>query len=85
MNDATTKLGTELAPQQQREVLARYCHRMTHENIKQRPDFARYMTRNGYRMPIISDAEWLACTRFKVRNNGELDRRAKYCETRNPR
>lgn len=69
------KLGTELAPEEQRKALARYVYRMTFENIKARPAMAAYMWENHYRMSIISDAQWLASTDFPVDKRGRLSER----------
>lgn len=48
----------------------------------QHPRFAAYMRRGGYRMPIITDQEWLSKTWFHTRQDGGLDARYASCETR---
>lgn len=69
------KLGTELEPSEQRKALARFVYRMTFENIAERPSMADHMWDNGYRMSIISDAQWLASTDFEVDRKGKLSER----------
>lgn len=78
---ATWKLGTELSAPAQRDALSRFVHRMTHENVNARPEMAAMMYRGGYRLSLISDAEWLGCTRFAVTKAGKLDGRVRYCST----
>ena len=73
--------GTDLRFDVQREALARFVHRMTRETVARFPDFAAYMFRNGYRMPIVSDREWLERTLFWVRDDGRLSNRHRYCQT----
>jgi len=74
-------VGTALTPEDQRQVLAAYVHRMTIETQTAYPDFARRMRADGWRMPDKSDADWLASTMFRVTNSGRLDRRVHYCRT----
>lgn len=75
----TWKLGTELNPADRARVLASYVYRMTHESLARYPEAGRRMRTGGYRMPILTDAEWLARTRFAVRRDGRLDARVRYC------
>ena len=72
--------GDQLPPRLQEAILRRYVHRMTEENIRERPEMAKHQRANGYRMPIISDAAWLQEHSFHVRNDGELDERHNHCE-----
>jgi hypothetical protein len=71
----STLLGN--SPDDQRHVLAAYVHRYTREHV---PAWAR---REPGRCPVrfASDAEWLANTSFRVRRDGRLDRRARFCES----
>lgn len=71
--------GSELDYSVRREVLARFCNRMTVENIARYPYLKSMM--DGYRMPIITDAQWLAHTQFAVTKTGKLDKREKHCMT----
>jgi hypothetical protein len=76
-----TKTGNELHPEDRAHVLRSYVHRMTEENIRAYPEHARQMREGGYRMPIRTDAEWLANTEFRVRQDGRLDQRVRSCRT----
>jgi len=71
--------GNDLHPDDRAAVLDRYVYRMTVESVQRWPDVALYMHRSGYRMPARTDAEWLLNTRFAVRRDGRLDRRARGC------
>lgn len=66
-----TKRGNELTPEEQKHVLAAYCHRSTPS------------TRNGrsgeYPLQFASDEEWLANTDFDVTTKGKLDKRRTGC------
>ena len=77
--------GTELSAEDRRHVLAAFCHRMTVEAARQWPEHSRRMLAGGYRMRPFTDAQWLAFTRFAVRRNGRLDRRARHCSSSPPR
>lgn len=67
----TTKRGNELTPEEQKHVLAAYCHRSTPT------------TRTGRSgvelLQFASDEEWLANTEFDVTKTGKLDMRRKGC------
>lgn len=80
-----TRTGKELHPADKRHVLAAYVYRMTHESVRRWPDAARTMREGGFRLPLLSDDEWLAVTEFRVRQDGRLDRRAKFCLSHRPR
>jgi hypothetical protein len=72
--------GSELRPEVQREVLARYTMRDTPPN---RPNW----TLNGpdgkpYPLQFASDSDWLANTFFYVKQDGTLDERFARCESR---
>lgn len=69
--------GSDLHPDDQREVLRSYVYRMTTEAQRKWPDVARYMKAGGWRMPEISDSEWLNTTYFAVNQNGRLNHRHK--------
>lgn len=82
---AHTVSGLRLPPADQRHVLNAFIYRMTEESVKRWPEAARQMWAGGYRLPIISDQAWLACTLFWVKNDGRLDRRCRYCQSDRPR
>jgi hypothetical protein len=71
-------LGTQLAAEDQKTVLAAYVHRYTREHV---PRWARQPQPDGTPYPVhfASDAEWLAHTRFHVRADGRLDERFRMC------
>lgn len=73
--------GLQLSATAQRQALDRFVYRMTQESIVRWPEAARQMKVGGYRMPIRTDAEWLAATLFWVRKDGRLSNRHRYCET----
>lgn len=75
------KLGTELSEATQRACLATFVHRATVENFAARPKVAEHAYASGFRMTLLSDAEWLACSRFAVTKYGRLDARVNHCET----
>ena len=73
--------GNQLSQEAQQEALNRFLHRMTKESIERWPVFADWMIRRGgYRLPPISDQEWLAQTLFWVTDSGRLAKR-RHCET----
>lgn len=83
-------LGSELCAEDQAEVLRAYVHRYTGDH-KPRwaqpkedvPGIVKWgASEKPYPLQFASDAEWLANTRFAVRKNGRLDRRAKHCYSR---
>ena len=73
------KLGTDLHPDDRKQVLAAYCHRMTDESVQQWPSTDTLMRAGGFRLPLISDQTWLAVTYFCVRKDGRLDGRTRHC------
>ncbi len=76
-----TTTGNQLHTDDQRYVLSAFVHRFTAQH---RPNWANKTIPNRPNYPAVqfaSDAEWLANTRFAVRNNGRLDKRAHYCES----
>lgn len=74
-------LGTQLHPADRDYVLSAYTYRGTVENFGRNPAQAKRMRDGGFRMPLISDAEWLASTRFAVKKDGRLDHRVNSCFT----
>lgn len=72
--------GDMLTDEQTRAVLNRFAHRMTYENAKARPGHVSFMRRGGYRLPLVSDAEWLADHCFYVTRRGELSERHVHCQ-----
>lgn len=78
------RLGTELSDKARREALARFVHRMTVENASERPGLVQRMMLGGYALRLLTDAEWLACTRFAVRKDGHLSNGVHYCLTHHP-
>jgi hypothetical protein len=77
-------IGSKMSAATQRDALARYVHRMTVENRREHPNAVEYQLRNGYRLRLLTDAEWLACTSFAVRNDGRLSDSVHYCTTCHP-
>lgn len=73
-------LGSELHPDDQRHVLAAWCHRYTREH---KPEWAGCLRPDGvaYRVQFASDADWLAHTWFQVTAGGRLDLTAKECRS----
>lgn len=65
------KLGTDLTPDQQREVLSKYPYRHTQarHGIQKSP------------VQFVDDADWLAHTEFAVTKSGKLCRRSHYCHS----
>ena len=70
--------GSTLAPEVQRQCLARFVHRFTREHV---PAWAREPRPDGqpYKVQFASDAEWLAHTSFAVTRDGSLDKRVASC------
>lgn len=77
----TYRRGALLTQTDQHEVLRAYVHRCTVENFRERPDVAARAYASGFRMRLMTDAEWLRATDFAVRKDGRLDRRANHCLT----
>ena len=79
------KYGNALSYQVQRQALASFVHRFTMDHKPQWACKAFSAPAIGpamfYAPQYASDAEWLAKTRFAVRKNGDLDNRAKYCQS----
>ena len=74
--------GNQLRPEDQQAVLNSYPYRMTHESVVRWPEARRVMESGGFRLALISDQEWLECSRFAVRKDGRLDRRVRFCESK---
>lgn len=72
--------GNELSGAVCTDVLRSFVHRMTKENIKQQPAMAKRAFDHGYKMPIISDTDWLKDHAFYVTNAGNLSCRHNHCE-----
>ena len=68
-------VGSKLSRKAQAECKARFVHRFTREH---RPKWAR---NTAYKPQFADDADWLENTFFLVTKNGELDKRAHYCES----
>ena len=73
--------GDKLPERLRAAVLRQYVYRMTVESVRERPDVADYMRRGGYRLPIITDAQWLENKAFYVTKRGELSARHRYCQS----
>ena len=67
-------LGTELAPVEQRKALELFVWRHTGDHAPP------YGDSHQYPVQFIDDNDWLAHTRFWIRDNGVLSRRHRYCE-----
>lgn len=80
IHNHSTKLGTELHPDDQRHVLSAYVHRHTREH---KPEWARKEWKDGKPYPVqfASDADWLAHTRFAVTTKGRLHHGVHECES----
>ena len=73
--------GSLLTTEDRIYVLAAYVHRCTVENFARRPDVAKRAYAGGFRMRLLTDAEWLDATDFAVRKDGHLDGRVHTCRT----
>jgi hypothetical protein len=73
-------LGSALSREVQCEVLRRFVHRYTGEHV---PAWAKQPRPDGraYQPHFPTDADWLRCTKFWVRPDGELDGRYNRCES----
>lgn len=80
MNTPDWRYGNELDYSDQRHCLSAFVHRFTREH---KPDWANKPWKYGKPYPVQfdSDADWLAHTRFAVRNSGRLDMRVHHCES----
>ena len=72
--------GCDLSDAVRRDVLRRFVHRATVENFGALRR-ARAILGQAFDMPLVSDAEWLARTRFATKKDGTLDERTRHCET----
>lgn len=84
MSMATWTPGLKLSQEAKTQALARYVHRCTIENFRAHPSVKAMMERGGYRLRVLTDAEWLACTQFPTRADGRLDERVKHCWSTHP-
>lgn len=73
--------GNELSKAEQQEVLNGYIYRGTIENKARHP---QQVAQAGGTLRLLTDAEWLRCTRFAVTKKGNLDRRSSHCLTSHP-
>lgn len=74
-------LGSLLHSGDKETVLNSFTNRMTHESVKRWPEASKRMLAGGFRMSLISDAEWLSSTTFAVRKTDRrLDEKSTYCE-----
>jgi len=74
------KKGSELTPEQQKEVKAKYVHRYTGNN---KPAWSKEIWKDGnpYPLHFKDDKEWLENTEFAVTKTGKLCGRTKYCNS----
>lgn len=75
------KLGKDLTPADQKHALRAYVHRYTGDHT---PAWAKHTTRPDGREYVVQfrdDAEWLANTFFRVRNDGTLAVSVYNCES----
>lgn len=81
MFSETTKLGTQLSPEDQWYVLAVFVHRFTGQH---KPDWAKVPRPDGTAYPVHfkDDADWLANTSFEGTKSGKLDNRNNACLSR---
>jgi hypothetical protein len=72
--------GTELSPDQQKEVKAKFVHRYTGNN---KPEWTKQTWKDGkpYPLHFKDDADWLANTSFAVTKTGKLHGGTKYCNS----
>lgn len=72
--------GSSLKPSAQREALSRFVHRFTMEHV---PSWALRPLDDGrhYAPAYASDREWLACTTFAITKSGDMDQRARFCQS----
>jgi hypothetical protein len=82
MNRAGWTLGSNLPKKMQQHALRRFLYRATVENYS---DLRRArLRREAFNIPLITDREWLACTRFATKKDGTFDERIRHCETNYP-
>ncbi len=72
--------GNKLHSDDRCHVLSTYVHRHTANN---RPAWARLKRPDGSEYPaqFADDSDWLAHTEFKVKHNGRLDMRTRFCSS----
>lgn len=72
--------GSELTPEQQREVKSKYVHRHTGNN---KPDWAKQTWKDGkpYPLHFKDDSDWLENSTFGVTKTGKLHNGTKYCNS----
>lgn len=72
--------GTDLTPEQQKEVKAKFVHRYTGNN---KPEWTKQTWKDGkpYPLHFKDDADWLANTTFAVTKTGKLHGGTKYCNS----
>ena len=68
------KKGTELTTSDREYVLRSYVHRWTADH---RPNWSQDTTATP--VQFASDGDWLENTLFRVKSDGSLDMRARYC------
>jgi hypothetical protein len=73
-------LGSKLPLRLQEQVLNAFLYRMTNESVKRWPATSQRMLEGGFRLTLISDAQWLASTYFAVTKRGTLARNYNHCE-----
>lgn len=79
--EALQRLGTELTPNDQRHVLGMFTNRYTGDHTPQWVKDAERKEGKRYPLQFATDAEWLANTRFGVREDGRLDPRVGDCQS----
>ena len=77
-HEHVTRAGNLLHPDDQKHVLRRFVHRYTGNH---KPDWvnSNRMIKRAMPVQFKDDAEWLANTQFRVRDDGRLDKRVSYC------
>lgn len=72
--------GSELSPELQKEVKARYIYRYTGNN---KPQWAKETWKDGkpYPLHFKDDKDWLENTKFAVTKKGKLCNKTKYCQS----
>jgi hypothetical protein len=76
--------GARLRSEVRQEALDRFIYRMTVESVRRWPEAARQMYAGGFRLPLITDLEWLERTTFTVRKDGRLNNAVHCCHTVRP-
>jgi hypothetical protein len=72
--------GSELTPEQQKEVKAKFVHRHTGNNT---PQWAKETWKDGkpYPLHFKDDNDWLENSKFAVTKTGKLHNGTKYCNS----